>query len=236
MLELADKERRLAEIDRRLAEFDVRAGEARRTPRPRSPQSAAQAETLQRARRTASRSRQSGCSSTPSSRPQQAVDRLAADLREREARQAVAEADLERREARLDRRQDTLDERERDVDDRNDALELRDVQIKEREADVARLTVRADGSRPSSTPSATALADAEEAVARERAVIQRRMAEIEKRESAERTDLDEAVRSRQQRRAAAARACSGATAASPSRSSTTRSGRRRPSFSHRSVG
>ena len=68
------------------------------------------------------------------------------------------------------------------------------MQIKEREADVARLTVRADRVEAELDAQRAALADAEDAVARERAVLQRRMAEIEKRESAERTDLDEAVR------------------------------------------
>ena len=53
-----------------------------------------------------------------------------------------------------------------------------------------------------------ALADAEDAVARERAVLQRRMAEIEKREPPGATTSTRQS-APQQRRAAAARACSG---------------------------
>jgi DNA repair exonuclease SbcCD ATPase subunit len=73
-------------------------------------------------------------------------------------------------------------------------MELREAQLHEREADVARLTVRADRIEAELESQRAALADAEIAVDRERAVLQRRMAEIESRESAAREELDEAVR------------------------------------------
>jgi DNA repair exonuclease SbcCD ATPase subunit len=73
-------------------------------------------------------------------------------------------------------------------------MELREAQLREREADVARLTVRADRIETDLEAQHAALADAEEAVARERAVLHRQKAEIEQRERDAREDLDRAVR------------------------------------------
>jgi chromosome segregation ATPase len=87
-----------------------------------------------------------------------------------------------------------LDERERGLDDRHDSVELREVTVSEREADIARITNRADRVEVELEAQREALRDAEEAVMRERQVLQRRMAEIEDRADAARQAREEAVR------------------------------------------
>jgi chromosome segregation ATPase len=120
-------------------------------------------------------------------------ERLAADVREREARIATSEGDFDRREQRLDRRQDALDERERELDERLDTLDIREGQVKDREADVARITARADRVEAELDAQREGLRDAEEAVGRERQVLQRRMAEIEEKQDRLRREQDRAV-------------------------------------------
>ena len=80
------------------------------------------------------------------------------------------------------------------MDDRHDKLDLRDGQIKEREAEVARLTVRADRVEAELENQRAALQDSEDAVARERAVLQRRMSELEEKRAVAREQRETEVR------------------------------------------
>jgi chromosome segregation ATPase len=68
------------------------------------------------------------------------------------------------------------------------------VRVKEREADVARVTGRADRVEAELEAQREALRDAEDAVARERAVLQRRLSEVEERADAQHRAREDAVR------------------------------------------
>ena len=70
---------------------------------------------------------------------------------------------------------------------------MREVRVDEREADLARVSSRAERVEAELEAQREALRDAEEAVARERAVIQRRAAEIEERQDQTRQERDRAV-------------------------------------------